>query len=256
MKLTSANEESEIDLRELFHVVFHKAWIVLSAGVGLAILMFLISYYVMEWKYESTTQLYILSNQDSISEITYSDLETSSYLIKDYMILLTSRFVTDQVITKLGLNMKPEELVKLIRLDNPEETRLLNIRVKYKDPIIAKRIADTLRETTTGLIASISNHEMASRIVEANVPEEPSDPNVKFNTLLGGAIGMVMSAFFIVLAYISDDTLKSAKDIEKYLDTRVVSIIPAPKHRSLQKLILRKKTKNNKRIKNGPCGKE
>lgn len=234
MKTNNPYDDREIDVKELFHVVVHKIWIVCLSGIGLAFLLFVISYFIMDRKYESTTQLYILSNQDSSSEITYTDLETSSYLIKDYMVLVTSRLVTNQVISDLGLNMKHEELLKYITVENPEETRILNIKVEYKDPVIARRIADSIRDTTTGLITSITQNEQAIRIVEANEPEAPSKPNIKFNTVLGGAIGGMIGVFIIVLYHLSDDTLKTSVDIEKYLEIKVIGSIPKEKKKTFK----------------------
>jgi capsular polysaccharide biosynthesis protein len=153
------------------------------------------------------------------------------------MILVTSRLVTNQVISKLDLDMKHDELVELIQVENPEETRILNIKVEYKDPLIAKQIADAIRDTTTGLITSLTKYEQASRIVEANVPESASKPNVKYNTLLGGAVGAVISTFIIVLYYLADDTLKSAEEIEEFLDIRVLSMIPTPTEKNLRRML-------------------
>ena len=226
MKITIAQDECEYDTRELWKVVIGKKWVITAIGLSCAILIFLISYFVLEWRYESTTQIYLLSKEDSIAEVTYADLQVSSSLIKDYMILTTSRLVTKQVIKELGLDLKHEDLVKLIHVENPEETRILNIRVEYNNPVIAKKIADAVREATTSLITTLTDNGQISRIEEANISERPATPNIKRNTVLGGVLGVMVSAFIYVLRYLADNTIKTTKDIEKYLEMQVLCNIP------------------------------
>jgi capsular polysaccharide biosynthesis protein len=193
---------------------------------------------VYKYTAENTAAKEILNKQDDLSGVTYADLQVSSYLIKDYMSLATSRLVTEQVIGDLGLNITHEDLVKLIYIVNPDETRVLNIRVEYKDPVTAKNIADAVRETTTDLITTISKNILVNQMKESVISERPSTPNVKRNTVLGGAIGIIISAFIIILRYLSNDTIKSPEEIEKYLDIRCLVTIPisynipaSPKHR-------------------------
>jgi len=243
MKLANAYDEREFDVRELCLALYRKTKIIFMIGIISAITIFLISYYLIEWKYESTTQIYVLSTQEDISEVTYSDLEISSYLIKDFITLVTSRLVTEQVITELKLDMKPEELVQLIHVENPSETRILNITAEYKNPLVAKQIADAVRKFTSGLITTVTGHEQASQIKEANVPVKPSTPNVKRNTILGGAMGVVTSIFVILLRYISDDTIKTTEDMEKNLGIRCLCTIPIQIDKNIRKKLSIKSSK-------------
>jgi capsular polysaccharide biosynthesis protein len=221
--------QREFGIRELCMALYKKIAIIIAVGISFAATSFIVSYYVLEPKYESTTQIYLLSKPDNPSEVTYSDLEISTQLIKDYMILITSRIVTEQVIKELKLDMNHADLVKLIHIENPNDSRVLNITAEYKDPLIAKRIADTAREVTSNLITSVTGQKQVSRIIEANLPDQPAAPDVKRNTLLGGAFGAVISAFIILLLYVSDDTVKRPEDIEKYLGINVLSTITVKK---------------------------
>lgn len=228
----NAFQEREFDIRELWHVIYKRKWIILLVGIITAVILFLVSNYVLVWKYESTTQIFIFSKEINSPDVTYEDIQVSSDLIKDYMILATSRLVTEQVITELGLNMKHEDLIKLIHIDNPDETRILNIKVLYSDPVTAKRIADAIREATTKLITKITENEYVSQIVEGNLPDKPTMPNVKRNTALGGAIGIMVSVFICLLKYLADDTIKTPYDIEKYLEMRLLSTIKNKRKRA------------------------
>lgn len=249
MKISNSEIEREFDIRELLQVMIKKIWIILSVGVCSGIIIFLISYFVIDWKYESTTQIYVLSKQDNASPVSYSDMEISNYLIEDYKTLATSRLVTEQVSAKLKLNMKYEDLIKLIQIENPADTRVLIIKAEYKDPKIAKQLADAVRDATNGLFSSLTAENHVTKILDANIPEEPSAPDVKRNTLLAGILGAMISAFIILLHYLSDNTIKNLNDIKKILDIKVLSTIRLPKDKPFLKNFQRKKAVKNKEVK-------
>lgn len=249
MKISNSEIEREFDIRELLLVMIKKIWLIFFVGACSGIIIFLISYFVIDWRYEATTQIYILSRQDDASQVSYSDVETSSYLIEDYKTLATSRLVSEQVIRKLKLNLRHEEFVKLIHIENPADTRVLFIKAEYQDPVIAKQLADAVRDATNSLFSSLTNDNQVSRIVEANIPDKPSAPDVKRNTILACALGFTISTFIILLHYISDNTIKSSYDIEKILDIKVLSTIRLQKDRTFLKNVLRRKAVKNKEVK-------
>ena len=240
MRILDTFEEREFDIKELLQVVCKRIWIIFTVGIAAAIILFLVSNYVLEKKYEATTQIYVMSKETGSKDVTYPDIQISSDLIKDYMILATSRLVTEQIIKELGLDINHENLVKLIHIENPDETRVLNIKVQYNDPVKAKMIADAIREKTSNVMAGIIGNEYVSKIVEANLPESPITPNVKKNIVLGGALGILGSVFICLLMYMADDTIKTADDVEKYLDISVLSTIQVHKKKTFQRKIMAK----------------
>lgn len=254
MESKNTNEEIEIDLKELFAVLLGKFWIICMAGIGLALAVFLISKFALEPKYESTTKIYVLNKQDSTSTITYSDLQSGSQLTKDYMTLVTSRPVTEQVIAELDLDMRHEDMVKIISVDNPSDTRILNITVEYNDPFLAKQIADAIREAAAVHITTVMDIEQVNVVEEANIPESPSSPNVMRNAVIGGVVGIFLASFAILLIYMIDDTIKTPDDIERYLDISVLSSIPIQE--SMKNAGNKKKTKKAAKQKKNNKSKE
>jgi capsular polysaccharide biosynthesis protein len=226
MEPRNTNEEIEIDLKELWMVLMRRVWLLIGAGIVLALVAFLLSKFVITPQYESTTKIYILNKQDNTQAITYSDLQSGTQLTKDYMTLVTSRPVTEQVIGDLGLDMKHKDMVEIIKVSNPQDTRILSITVKYKDPFMAKKIADAIREAAAVHIKDVMNIEQVSIVEEANIPEEASSPNTLRNTMLGGIVGIILSAGIVILVHVLDDTIKTPDDIERYLGVSILSSIP------------------------------
>ena len=64
--------------------------------------------------YESTTKIYILNKQEN-NAVTYSDIQLGTQLTKDYAELIQSRFVLEEVVQGMGLDLSYDEMKKRFR---------------------------------------------------------------------------------------------------------------------------------------------
>ena len=110
MNTNDRDDEIEIDLRDIFNLLRKKLWIVILSGLLFAISAGVVSKFVLTPMYTSSTKLYIVNKSQSLSSLSLSDLQLGTQLTKDYMVLVKSRPVTEQVIKNLGLQMKHEVL--------------------------------------------------------------------------------------------------------------------------------------------------
>lgn len=225
MQDNNKNEEIEINLGEIFAVLLHKIWIIILATVVCGAVAFLYSFFIITPQYESTTKVYIL-NKQSGSSVTYSDVQLSSTLSKDYEQLVTSRYVIEGVISKLNLDDTYEELAARVSASNTDETRIIAITVTDPDPEQAQKIANAVRDLAAQHITQVMDIEAVNVVDNANLPDSPVSPSVPKWTLIGVAIGMIISIAVIVIQHLLDDSIKSLEDIEKYLGISTLAIIP------------------------------
>lgn len=67
----------------------------------------------------------------------------------------------------------------------------------------------------------------AVNVVEtANIPDQQSSPSISKNGIIGVLLGVLLSVAIILIAYISNDTVKTQEDVEKYLGLSVLGTIP------------------------------
>ena len=102
-------------------------------------------------------------NDDSSASATYSELQSGSMLTKDYMELVKSRPVLEKAISKLKLDMEPEELAEMITTETPTDTRIMSISVTDDDPKEAKQIVDKVILAATARIAARKARESVQR---------------------------------------------------------------------------------------------
>ena len=219
------NDEVEIDIGHILSILWEKILVITATGIIVGLAGFLVSKFLITPKYESETKLYVL-NRANDSATTLSDVQLSTQLTKDYQILVTSAPVMNQVIKELGLNMKASELASTISVDTPSDTRVLQITVTSDDPKRAKDIADKVAQVSSKKICDIMKIEQVNVIEEGSLSEEPAVDTVQKWTLIGLALGIVLSCAVIIIRSMLDDTVKTTEDVEKYFDLSTLAVIP------------------------------
>lgn len=218
------DERAEIDWLDLLKAVFHKGWIVLAAAAAVALLTFCYCKFFVTPQYTSETSMYVISA--SGESVTYTDTMFSLQIMKDYDKIINSRSVVEKVIEDLNLDVSVENLTKRISVSNPENTRVVYITVSDPDPEVAQRIANAVRETSAEQIQRIIKADAVNMVDPASLPDTPSSPRVFRTTVIGGLIGALLAVIVLVILYMADNTIKSAEDIEKYLNLPTLALIP------------------------------
>ena len=85
------NDELTIDLAELFAVLWERVYVIIIAGLLLALAAFVGTQLFITPKYTSTTSMYMLTKSNESGMITSADLQTGSQLTQDYIELTKSR---------------------------------------------------------------------------------------------------------------------------------------------------------------------
>ena len=221
------DDEVTIDLMELFSALWAKKTIIILSAVFMALVAFVGTKMFVTPKYTSVTKLFVMTkNDDTSASATYTDLQTGSMLTKDYMELVKSRPVLEKTISKLKLDVEPEELAEMITTETPTDTRIMSISVTDDDPKEAKQIADTLRKAVSVQITEIMNADSVNTVEEGNLPTSPSSPNLKKNMMLGALLGALIVCAIVVLRMLTDTTLKTVDDIDRYLHLPVLAAVP------------------------------
>ena len=215
----------EIDLMEIFQLLISRIWMIFSVGVFAALVAFCVSKFVLTPYYESTTKIYILNKTESAS-VTYSDVQMGTQLTKDYAELIGSRYVLEEVIQKQGLKLDYSELLKMVEVTTPSDTRIVAITVTDSDPVMTMNIANCIREEASAHIQNVMDIEAVNVVETANMPTEKAGPSCLKWTLIGGVVGVFLICAIILVQYLMDDTIKSSEDVEKYLGLSTLALIP------------------------------
>ena len=218
------DEEREIDLRELFFALKKRIlWIIAAALLGGCIACAYTQIFITP-TYTSTSSVLVISKETTLTSI--ADLQLGTELAKDYEILIKSTPVLEEVIDNLGLDMDKNTLKQSITVENPTDTRILNISVTNTDPAEAKEIVDQVAQVSSEFVGD-KMEVVPPKIIEVGeIPTAKTAPSVARNALLGLMAGFVLSAGLVVVLAVLNDTIKSEDDITRYLGISTLATVP------------------------------
>ena len=209
-------EEMEIDLFEL--MLYYKSRLVFVIGGFLigAILMALVTIYLVAPKYTATAKLYMVSSS-SDSIVNLSDLDLGTSLSSDYEELLRVRPILEEVIKKEKLPYTYEQLLNMLTISTVSES---------KKPDEAKRIVNRLATLAVTELPKLMDTSKPNIAENAIMPKKKSSPSLFKNTMLGAIVGLVIVLAVLTFFFMTDDTMKSAEDVEKEFGIMPLTVIP------------------------------
>ena len=242
MENQTRNDEIEIDLLEVFNILISRAWIIIGAGLLRAPTPTASPKFVPPPPAQSPPTTHILNKTES-QTVTYSDVQMGTQLTKDYAELINSRYVLEEVIQLLSLDMDYRDMLEMVSVDTPADTRIVSITVEDTDPAQAMHIANSIREAASNHIQNVMDIEAVNVVESANMPTEKASPNVMLWTFAGGLIGVLALCAATLIQYLLDDTVKSSEDVEKYLGLSTLALIPVVTEENNRKKKKKKKRK-------------
>ena len=233
-QVTNNNDEIEIDLGEVFHLVISKLGVIILSGILLGVLSIIGTMLFITPKYESTTKIMVLNKQDN-NTLTSADMQTSTQLTKDYAELIQSRTVLEGVIAQLNLDMTYKEMLNKVSVETSSDSRIVSIIVTDEDPYTASEIANAVRDMAAEHIQSVMDIEAVNVVDTANIPNEKASPSLAKNGVIGGLLGVIIAMAAVIIIYLTNDTIKVEEDVERYLGLSVLGSIPFSEKESRSK---------------------
>lgn len=218
------NPEVEIDLVSLFRVLLRKWWLIAAiTAVGLAITG-AYAYVMLDDVYTAESSMIVQVTNTSDSD--YTNLLTGQRLVDTYSEIAKSNRVLTELADNLDLDYTASQLRNMITVNAVNDTLIIELSVEMEDPALAKDIANEVVAIVQQLSTEFEGLDNVEVLDVAATPENPSGPNrvlyMAVGILLGGMIGV---GIVLGMEYLDKD-IKKAKDIEQYLDLRVLGTIP------------------------------
>lgn len=225
------DDEIEIDLGEIFHLLLNKLWVIILCFIVGGVIGFAGTKILVTPQYSASSMIYILPKTRSVTSL--ADIKMGSQLTSDFGILAKSRPVIEEVNKNLKLDYSYEQLASMVQATNQSDTRILRFTVTDTDPIEAKKIANELANVAAERVAYVMSSDKQKIVEEAAVPKSPSSPNTKKNASVVALVFAFAAAAIIVLRYLLNDTIQNEDDVKKYLGLHMLAAIPTEKRKSI-----------------------
>lgn len=222
------NDEVEIDLIELLSYFKSKIiFIILAFTIG-AVAAGVYTKYMIPKKYTATSTMYMVSASTN-SVVDISDLNIGSALSSDYIQIMQTRPIVEGVIEKLNLDYSYNQVLSMMSLSVVNDTRIVKIRVTSTKPQEAMDIANELAEKTKDQIPVLMDAPEPNIVEKAVLPTTKSSPSMTKNVVIGAMLLTMLVLGILTFLFITDDTLKTADDVEKTFGIIPLSVIPEGK---------------------------
>ncbi len=216
----------EIDVGEACGELFRNLPIIILSAVICGLAALLVTATCIKPKYQSTTSIYVTSNETSTMTVDNNTLQAGTLLTKDYEEIIRSREVIQTAIANLDLPEDYDELLNDLTVSTPDDTRVIYITITYPDPYKAADIANEVREAAVSRIQEVVDIKSVKVVSPANVPDKKSSPSNTKNALIGALAGALLAIIIIMVRFLMNDTIRDAADVEKYLHVSTLGTVP------------------------------
>lgn len=228
------NDTIEIDIKDLYHYLLSKIWIIFVVAICCAAATGIYSQEHQSYTYNASASIYIVTQTDG--KASYGDLEFGSQLINDYMTLATSEKVINDVINELKLNISYGQVVSSVFMNNPKDTRVIYITVSNENSEAALNIVNALVKAITTHAPEIMNVTEPNVIDNGKIVAVYPSVNVNKNEVIGGILGMALSCIILIVLFVQNDTIRTEENLQKYIGLELLATIPISYERSKSKL--------------------
>ena len=217
--------DEEIDLLDLFGFYLSKlVWLIAALVIGAAIFG-AYTWFLVPDRFTATSRMYMVS-ASSDSVLNLSDLNLGTSISNDYVELMKSRPVIEEVIEDLGLDYSYEQILGMISLSVVNNTRIVRIAVTSTDPEEAMSIANRVAIVSKEQLPKVMEAPSPTIAEYAILPTQKSGPSLKKNVAIGALIGLVIVLVIFTIIYLMDDTIKTSEDVEKFFGAMPLAVIP------------------------------
>ena len=234
---TQNNGVVEINVFELGYMLLQKWWMILISALVGGVVMWAVTSFLITPMYESSATLYILNKTTSLTSI--ADIQIGNALSSDFQVIATSKPVLDGAIEQIkdenGMKFTRTQILSGLSVSTIEDTRLLVIKVKHEDPVVACVIANAVAETTATRMAEVTKSEPPTMAEWAEVSKRPVSPSMIKNVAVGVLGAALLMMAFLAIVFISDDNIKTEEDVERYLEAPTLANISYIDDRERQK---------------------
>jgi capsular polysaccharide biosynthesis protein/Mrp family chromosome partitioning ATPase len=209
-----------MDIRRYFQVPWRRKSVVL--------ITLLATLAVVAAGIHITAPVYSASAIVRIAEVrtgpaAYSDITYSQQLQNTYVQLLQSRPSLDSVIQKLGLNVKPQTLAGMIKVEALAATELIRVTANGGNAEQAAAIANSLAVLAT---EEVPTSYSITVVAPAVAPDAPSRPQPTLYMLLAAVVGLVGGLGLAFLFENLDTTIRTVDDLGRPAGAPLLGSIP------------------------------
>jgi capsular polysaccharide biosynthesis protein len=223
-----------VGLKLFLKTAFSRVWLVVTLAVAAALCVGLFSANLWLPQYESNMKIMIAgSEEEGFSTSVFDEIRSAQLIGADFSEIISSHSVLSSVIDDIGLADDVDTLKETIQVQQIQDTRILEISVKYTSSDKALEIINSLQSNFKEKLAAMGSPQ-SFMVVDEPTVTETSNGNFLILYILLAALGGIILG--MTMNFILDEFIKRIDSVditEKLLGIQVIGVIPnSSLHRS------------------------
>jgi capsular polysaccharide biosynthesis protein len=223
-------EVISIDILHIVKALWHRAWIIVIAGVMAAALGFSYASFVLTPQYSSSIMLYVNNSSLSVGgqniSISASQISAAQSLVKTYIVMLQNRTTLEKVIDRADVSYTYEQLSSKIEATAVNETEVMLVTVTTGNPYEAAKIANAIAEVLPERIGEIIDGSSMEVVDSGAVNLQKVSPSITKYTMIGLILGVFLAVAVLAVLAIMDDTIHEEDYILQNYNYPILAKIP------------------------------
>ncbi len=219
-----------VDLAHVVKVVWQHIWAVAAAGLITAVVGFMLAAFAIKPTYSASIMLYVNNSSFNVGDLGFSisssELTAAQSLAKTYTVLLKNRTTLERLIDETDVDYSWEEIYDMIESGPVNETEVMQVTVTCDDPRMAARIANgiavVLPQRVTEVIEGASMEVVDSAIVNT----EKVAPSITLYTVVGFAVGLLLSVVTLIIIALMDNTIHDEEYVMRTFGYPILAQVP------------------------------
>jgi len=197
-------------------------------------------------KYTASTRLFFgvqgaQSGSDLAQGSTFAEAQLTSYAQ-----VATSPLVLQPVIDQLGLQQTPAQLASKVSAFAPTDTVIIQVTVTDSDANRSAQIANAVGQRLSSVTSDLSPRRQdgsqsvkATILAPAQVPSDPSSPNILRNLAAGLILGLLLGVAVAILRRLLDTKVRNETDLEQVTSVPVLGVVPFDSDAAAHPVVIR-----------------
>jgi len=223
--IKSTTIQKNINIKQLLFEILKRWYIILGGAIAFVVVTLLYTAFFVTPMYSSTAKIMIFNKTHSTS-VNDMELSASTYLVRDFTEIISDKVVLADVAADLDNRYSTSQLKSYITVNNPINTRIIEINALCPNAEDSKKIVDSICTVSQEKIVELMGLDRINLISTGDVAKKPSTPNYSRNAFFSLTIGIIFSLAFILLLYFNDNKISTIEDIEDNVGLSVLATIP------------------------------
>ena len=234
----------EFSFKELINIFIPKLWLILIVALVFGSAMAVYSAILKDDTYTSTTRIHVTKEMGYGYDYAVSDVDFATSYLETYKMVVEIPDFLNSVLAHFEENhsayenyegefeenewdkLTADKIRGYIACDSQQD--ILTISVTTGNPILSRAIADSIAYVFTQEdVLAYPDDVVNVKILQIAKPaSSPNNRNVLLNTMIGVAIGAVLSMALIFVMNMFDVIIHDKKKIEDSFDIPILGVIP------------------------------